>query len=472
MHRFDNFEWNHFFVFRVPNVKILKIGWKNMLFAEFVLRGDWASVLPPGQGLFTNSLGTSFVFSDLVKNELPWLSYGKIRASYGTVTRLIDPYQLSVAYSLNTQTWNGNGLMATPNTFPDKNLKGAVASTKEIGIDLRFLKNRLGLSVTYYHSVDDKAPISAQLSGTSGVTNLLANVGSTRRRGIDMQFSIKPIIAKDFSWDLNATFSKQLENTVTAIAPGVDQLIISGGASFNGINPPITVNAVGKQWGMMYGGGVKRINGQPVIETDPTSPVYGQYVKDPDLVFYGSVLPEYTGGVQNTFTLFKNFTINVNIDYQVGGKFFSLSDMWGSYSGLLARTAVLNDKGIPIRNAVADGGGIKTTGVDENGKPASFYVEAQSYFHSLVENNIFDDYIYDLSFVKLRELSFGYKIPVNKLNVRRFLQSATFSIVARNAWLIYSKTKDFDPAEISSVYGEDGQLPGSRSIGVNLRLGF
>ena len=223
---------------------------------------------------------------------------------------------------------------------------------------------------------------------------------------------------------------------------------------------------------MMYGGGAKMLNGQKVIETDPTSANYGQYIKDQDLVFYGSVLPEYTGGVQNTFTIFKNFLINVNVDYQVGGKFFSLSDMWGSYSGLLARTAVLNDKGVPIRNAVIDGGGVKTVGVDATGKPVSFYVEAQSYFHGLVENNIFNDYIYDLTFVKVRELSFGYRIPVNKLKVGKFLQSATFSIVARNPWLVYAKTKDFDPAEIGSVFGEDGQLPGTRSVGVNLKLGF
>ena len=448
------------------------IGWKNMLFGEFVLRNDWASVLPLGQGLFTKSFGGSFVFSDLVKEQLPWLSFGKMRLSYGTVTRLIAPYQLAVSYALATQSWNGNGLMGTPNTFPDKGLKGATASTTEVGLDLRFIKNRLGVNITYYDSKDTKAPISAQVTGATGVTNLLANVGSTLRRGIDVQFNVKPIIRQNFNWDFNANFSKQLENTVTAIAPGVDQLVFEGGASFSSITPPVTVNAIGKQWGMMLGGGAKRINGQRVIETDATSANYGQYIKDQELVFYGSVLPDYTGGVQNTFTLFKNFIVNVNIDYQVGGKFFSLSDMWGSYSGLLARTAVLNDKGFAVRDAVADGGGVKTSGVDVNGKPVSFYVDAQSYFHGLVENNIFDDYIYDLTFVKVRELSFGYRIPVNKLKIGKFLQNATFSIVSRNPWLVYSKTKDFDPAEISGVYGEDGQLPGTRSVGINLKLGF
>ncbi|MFZ4058472.1 MAG: SusC/RagA family TonB-linked outer membrane protein [Ferruginibacter sp.] len=442
------------------------IGWKNMVFAEFVTRNDWSSTLPVGTSLFSQTYGASFVFSDLIKNSVPWISYGKIRGSYGQVPRFIGAYALSVNYGLGTQTWNGNGLMGTPNSFPDPSLKGALASTTEFGLDLRFLKNRIGLSATYYIGKDEQSPINGQVSGTTGVTSVLGNFGSTRRKGLDFQLNLKPIQTKNLSWEFNATFSKLLENVVTAIAPGVDQLAVSGGSSFNGITPPITVNAVGKQWGLMYGGGVKRINGQPVIDAD------GLYVKDPNLVFFGSVLPDYTGGVQNSFNIFKNFIVNINIDYQVGGKFFSLSDMWGSYSGLLARTAQLNDKGNSIRDAVADGGGIKTTGVDDTGKPVEFYVEAQDYFHSLVERNIFDDYMYDLTFVKLRELSLGYRIPVSKLKVGKFIQNATFSIVARNPWLIYAKTRDFDPSEINSVFGEDGQLPGTRSIGVNLKIGF
>jgi hypothetical protein len=215
----------------------------------------------------------------------------------------------------------------------------------------------------------------------------------------------------------------------------------------------------------MYGGGYKRINGQPVLDGN------GLYVADANTNF-GSVLPKYTGGIQNTFNVFKNFVFNVNIDYQWGGKFFSLSDMWGSYSGLTARTATLNDKGNSIRDAVVDGGGVHVFGVDGTGKPVDYYVEAKDYYHNLVNRNVFDDFLYDLTFVKLRELSVGYKIPVSKLNVGKWIQSATFSVMARNFWLIYAKTKDFDPSEINSVYGEDGQFPGSRGFGVNLKLGF
>jgi len=216
---------------------------------------------------------------------------------------------------------------------------------------------------------------------------------------------------------------------------------------------------------MLVGGGKKYIDGIPVLD-----PVSGSYVKEENKRF-GSVLPDYTGGVQNSI-VYKNFVLNVNIDYQWGGKFFSLSDMWGSYSGLLARTAVLNDKGIPIRDKVVDGGGVHVTGIDESKNKVDMYVEAQDYFHNMVGDNVFDEFVYDLTFVKLREVSLGYRIPVVKIGAAKWLQNATFSVVARNPWLIYAKTKDFDPSEISNVFGENGQFPGTRSLGFNLKLGF
>jgi hypothetical protein len=252
---------------------------------------------------------------------------------------------------------------------------------------------------------------------------------------------------------------------VVSLAPDVSQITLSSGAGFSGITPPFTVHQEGQTWGMLIGGGKTWIDGKPVLDAN------GMYVKSENVKF-GSVLPQYTGGVQNSFT-YKNFVLNVNIDFQYGGKFFSLSDMWGSFSGLTARTAVLNDKGNPIRDPVAEGGGIHMVGVDAGKNPVDMYVEAQDYFHGMVNNNVFDEFIYDLTFVKLRELSLGYRLPVSKwAATNKWLQNATLSLTARNPWLIYRSTKDFDPSEISAVYGENGQFPGTRSLGINLKLGF
>ena len=101
------------------------------------------------------------------------------------------------------------------------------------------------------------------------------------------------------------------------------------------------------------------------------------------------------------------------------------------------------------------------------------YVDAQTYFHQFYNAQIAEPFVHDLTFVKLREVSIGYNIPVKKIgNVSKFVQGARFSVISRNPWLIYSDSKNFDPSEISNIYGEDGQLPGTRSLGVNLSIRF
>jgi hypothetical protein len=267
----------------------------------------------------------------------------------------------------------------------------------------------------------------------------------------------------NLKWELNATWGRLLENKVVKIAEGTDRITIEG---LWGSTGPILVHAEGHEWGQIYGNGIKRVNGQPVLNSS------GFYENDP-AVYYGNVLPKYTGGIQNGFEIYKNFLVNVNIDYQVGGKFFSLSDMWGSYSGLTARTATYNDKGNPIRDPVADGGGMHVSGVDKDGKPVDYYVDAQEYYHNLFNNKTFDEFVYDLTFIKVREVSIGYNLPLSKIgNVSRWMNRATFSLVARNPLLIYAETNDFDPSEISNLSGEAGQFPGSRGFGFNLKVGF
>ena len=111
-------------------------------------------------------------------------------------------------------------------------------------------------------------------------------------------------------------------------------------------------------------------------------------------------------------------------------------------------------------------------GVNAADRPYDVYVDAKTYFSQFSGSNISEKSVYDLTYVKLRELSLGYKLPVERLGIGKYLKNATVSIIARNPWLIYTKTKDFDPSEISNVAGEDGNYPGTRSLGVNIKLGF
>lgn len=448
------------------------IGFRNYLFGEFTLRNDWYSTLPQDNNdVLSKSFGASFVFSDLTKGATPWLSFGKLRASWGEIPQALGTSSTTFgayrfpgfAYAVSPNQWStGNFLMSTPNTLVDSAIRGAVKTQKEVGLELRFLKNRLGLTTTYWDGSEKDMPLEISVNGASGFTRKLINTGLITKKGIDVQFNARPVWMDNIKWDLNATWAKLIENKVVNIHPDVSRIPIEG---VWGTTAPYLVHEEGKNWGQIYGNGAKRINGQPVLDED------GFFVNDPN-VYFGSVLPDYTGGVQNNFQLFKDFTVNINIDYQVGGKFVSLSDMWGSYSGLTARTATINDKGNPIRDAVVDGGGVHVYGVDEEGKPVDYYVEAQDYFHNLYGNKVFDEFVYDLTFVKLREFSVGYNLPVNKIGIGKWANSATLNLVARNPLLIYAKTKDLDPSEISSISGERGNFPGTRGFGFNLRVGF
>ncbi|MFT3981878.1 MAG: SusC/RagA family TonB-linked outer membrane protein [Ferruginibacter sp.] len=445
------------------------VGYKNFAFIEGSFRKDYTSAEPAGKPIDTKSLGASLVFTDLLpKSSI--LSYGKVRASWGQILNPLSAYDLLTSYTTGA-SFNGSATMGEPNTLVDPLLHGAFNDEKEIGLDLRFLKNRIGTSITYWDRTNKDFPVAITTSGASGYTAIRTNAGEIAKKGIDVQLNARVLNLPNLEWDINATWGYLLKNEVVSIAKdGSIQRLVSANGSYGPTttNPlsAWTVSEIGLPWGQLHGTGIERIDGKPVLNED------GTYVSAAD-VNYGSVLPKYTGGVQNSFNVLKNFVVNVNIDYSVGGKFFSLSNFWGDFSGLTARTAALNDKGNSVRDAVEDGGGVHVTGVDASGKAMDMYVDAQTYFHQFYSSKISEKNVYDLTYVKLRELSLGYRLPISRIgNLSKYLQGATFSIIARNPALLYSKTRDFDPSEISGVQGEDGQMPGTRSLGVNLKLNF
>jgi TonB-linked SusC/RagA family outer membrane protein len=451
----------------------LSLGYKNFLYLNGTLRNDWFSTLPKDKNdVLSKSFGASFIFSEFTKEALPWLSLGKIRGSWGEIPQALGSgttfgaYRYpGMAYSVNQYKWGSSFLMTTPDQIVDPNIAGSVTQQKEVGIDLEFLKGKYGIGVTYWDGSEVGFPYALTVNGASGFNSLLTNIGKITKKGIEITLKADILNLPYLKWNAALNYADLIENDVEELSKeyGITQTAALAGAW--GTNIPYQVHTEGKRWGQLFGNGIKRINGQPVLNSD------GSYVREGSQ-YFGSVLPRYTGGLQNSFTVMKNFHVNVNFDYQFGGKFFSLSQMWGSFSGLTARTATVNDKGNPIRDAVADGGGVHVEGVNAEGQPVDYYVEAKTYYQNLYNNYTTDEFIYDLTFIKLRELSVGYTIPVAKLGWNKYINNATVSVVSRNPLLIYAKSKDFDPSEISATYGETGQLPGTRSLGVNLRIGF
>ncbi|MCU0467014.1 MAG: SusC/RagA family TonB-linked outer membrane protein [Arcicella sp.] len=443
------------------------LGYKDMVFLEGSIRNDNSSALPVGKNSYTYpSVGGSFVISELLKDNVPALSFAKLRGSWAQVGSDLDAYLLSLNYTLGTDKFNGNAVMSTPNASVDANIQPSLSSSYEFGIDLKFLKNKYGVSLTYYNEDKINEILNVPVSGASGFTSKLINAGQLSRNGLEISLDATPIQTSNFTWTSSLNFARNTSKIV-ALAEGIESVVARDASgnlangTFSTSSGASTIHQIGLGWGQIRGGGFTYRDGVKVVDES------GLYVQTPSQ-YLGSVLPDFTGGWTNQFS-YKNFTLSANIEFSKGGKYFSLSDSWGTYSGLLEKTAGLNDKGNPLRDPVADGGGVHVVGVTKEGKPVDTYVDAQTYFHQFRGRNIAEEFVHDLDFIKLREVSIGYRIP---LKGTKILQSATVSFVARNPWLIYAKNRNYDPSELSTIYGENGQFPGTRSFGVNVRLTF
>lgn len=448
------------------------INYKDIAILDFSVRNDISSALPKGNNSYTYpSIGGSFIFTKFLQKSLPAISFGKIRASYAQIGSDLPAYQTVQTYALNANQWNGNILTAEPNLQLTSNIKPALSNSYEVGADLRFLKNRLGLTVTYYEQRNKDQIIDVSIPAASGYDRRLINAGRIDRYGVEVTLDGRPVATKDFSWDVTVNYARN-RSRVVELAEGITSIYQAGGSYTSGTGnaayAPGVWNIVGESFGQLRGTGIKKYNGIPVLNAN------GTYVRE-DNVNFGSILPDYTGGVINSFK-YKDFNLSVVIDFAKGGKYYSLSDFWGKVSGLYTATAGVNDKGNPIRDAVADGGGVHVVGVDDDSTKHNVidkYVEAGTYWTQFSNSKINENSVFDLDYVKVRELSFGYKLPLSKMGkFGSAFQNITVTALVRNPLLIYSKNRNIDPSELVGGYGEAGQLPPSRSYGVTLKLGF
>lgn len=441
----------------------VSFGYKDMIYLDGTYRKDWSSALPENSnGYGYPSFGTSFIFSELIENN-SILSFGKLRAGWAQVGNDLGAYELDPAYPLSGKPYDGISLQYTNTDILDPNIKPAINTSLEVGFDTRFLQNRLGLSFTYYkeNRKDEIIPIS--VSRGTGYDSYLTNAGEAEREGVEITFTATPVKSDNFSWDITANFAKNTTKIVSL--PGdLQSLDAPGGNDAFGF--VYVTHELGNDWGQLRGTAIERdADGNPVVQSNGLYSVEtGQYL--------GSVLPDFTGGILNGFT-YKNLSLTASIDFQKGGKFFSLSEMWGSSSGLLESTAGLNDKGNPKRDAVDDGGGTRVIGVTASGQPYDEYIETYDFNTQNYSNRLAEPFIHDASYIKLRDVSLTYNF--SKKLLKNSLSGASISLVGRNLWLLSvakDNTQEWDPSEISGTYGESGQMPGTRSYGVNVKLTF
>lgn len=435
------------------------IGYDNTYFLEGTIRNDWSSTLPVAHNSYIYpSIGGSVVISELLpKNSV--LSFAKIRGSYAQVGTDVNPYNIYQVYTTGNP-FGSNPTQYLPTQLPNADLKPGLSSAYEGGIDLKFFNNRVSLEFTAYKNNNKNQILPLSVPAASGYNSTLINAGLIQTQGFELHIGATPIkTASGFNWDLDINLDRSTSKVVE-LAEGLSNYQL-GGPTWR----TLTVNArVGEQWGILQGRGyVTNDKGEKVIGPD------GHYLSQ-DSKLLGSVLPKFKGGFMNVFT-YKNFSLRANIDFIVGGKFFSTTRMFNAYAGLAAETAGLNELGNPKRDPVSEGGGILLPGVTADGKPNTVRVETQSFY----EDKMFafnEAWIYDQTYVKLREVAFGYNIPKAFLN-NKVIKSAKIQFLVRNPVLLYSAAGGgIDISEAELYWTEGGQLPPVRSFGLNLNLGF
>lgn len=450
------------------------VGFKDMLYLDGTFRRDYDSRLPNGRNNYDYpSLSLSFVFSELV--DLNFLSFGKVRTSYAKVGNEIGLYQTQQTYSLGVP-YDGNPVTSVPNSLIDPNLRAATTSAVEAGIELGFLDNRLRTEFSYYNYDNSNELLNITIPSSSGGSGFLTNSVISYTRGWELSIGGTPVRTQNgFNWDINFNVS-QNEQFIEELGFGLKSFPLANGfrgtSTSGGWGSPQALARAGEEWGVIVGRKFRTdANGNRIVKADGTP----HYDLNKDL---GHILPDFTGGMFNRFT-FKNFELAFTIDYQVGGKFMSISRMFGAYSGLTSETVGNNDKGVPMRNDPAEGGGLTFGGVYEDGTPNTTYLAVDSYWKSLFA--LHEQWMYDATFVKMREFRVGYMFPATLLESTGFIRGASIAFVANNPFLLYSKVDGIDPSEISGdtidarnngAWVESGNLPGTRSFGFDVRLKF
>ena len=325
------------------------------------------------------------------------------------------------------------------------------------------LKNRLSFDISLYQSNATNQIFSVPQSTSTGFAFSQINAGEMQNKGIEVSLFGSPVKTKDFEWQVGVNWSKN-KNEVVSLNQGRDNLQL---ASWQG---GVTLNAtVGEAYGTMRGTDyVYDANGNKTVDAD------GHYLTASNKVI-GNIQADWIGGVSNRIT-YKDFSLNFLIDMKKGGSVFSLDQSYGQYTGLTRETAGLNDLGNPIRNSLADGGGIIFDGVYEDGTPNTTRVDADyvgAGFGVEVQPN--KKFVYDASYVKLREVGLTYNLPTKFLD-KTTMKTVSFSLLGNNLWIINKNLPDADPEAGTSsgnIQGfQSGVMPTTKVYSFNVKATF
>lgn len=443
----------------------ITVGYRDFLTLDATGRVDRASTLPKANNTyFYPSVSASFVFSKFLPTAT-WLSLGKLRMNYAEVGNNAPFGSLFDVYDKPTP-FGGTTLFSLPLRKNNPDLKPEKTKSKEAGLEMAFLKNRLGFDVSYYStkSIDQIFPVA--VSTATGYSSKFVNAGTIQNKGIELSIYATPVKTSSFNWTANVNWSRN-RNKVLELYQGSQNLQINP----LGLQGGVSINAtLGQPYGTIQGKTWERhANGEKLVGAN------GRYVITATTNnVIGNINPDWIGGIYNTVK-YKNFSFGFLVDVRQGGDVFSLDMYYGLATGILPESAGLNDLGNPSRNSIAQGGGIVVPGVTADGKANTKRVENVygTYGYSY---NPTEAFVYDASYVKLREANLTYAFPQSLVKKIPAFKGAEFSVIGRNLWIIHKNLPYADPEEnitSGNTQGyQSGAFPTTRTIGVNLKLKF
>jgi TonB-linked SusC/RagA family outer membrane protein len=443
---------------------MVSLGFKNFVYLEATGRNDWASTLPEGENsYFYPAVSLSFLLTELNGlNDLSWLTLLKLRGNYAQVANAAPAYALQSTYTQNT-SWGDLALFSVNSTMQNPELKNESTEGFEVGLEARLFNNRLGVDVAYYsnNSFDQLLPVL--VSPFTGVTRKWVNGGQIENKGWEISLTGTPIESRDFRWDIGLNWW-QNRSEVIKLFEGVDNLLIYSAWD-------VSINAtVGEPYGTIRGTDFIYTNGKKTVDEN------GYYMRTATDTVIGNIQPDWNMGIPTTFS-WRGLSLYLLVDIQKGGDIYSVSTKYGQATGLYAETAGENDRGVEMRDPVDEGGGYKfPETVFEDGTPNDIYVPAYRWGRAFYYNNSpTARYVFDASYVKLRELSISYSLP-SKLFENSIIKQVRFALVGRNLWIISKNVDHFDPeAQLTSGNQqgiETGSYPTVRTFGFNFTLGF
>lgn len=450
----------------------IRMDWKNIIYMNLTGRNDWSSTLPVQNNSFfypTASLGLEFTELFGLTNS-KWLSYGKIRSSYGQVGN--DPGLYLTANYFNQASADGDNLLPA-NDFPafgvnsfersnvlgNADLKAEKTTTFEIGGDLKFLLGRVNLDFTYYKATTSDLIVNAEISAASGFTTAPVNAGEIVNEGVEMMLNVVPVKKESFRWDIDLNFTK-FENTVTELPEGIDQISLITWSTFS------SLILEGQPYGVMVGTAYQRDDQNRIIIGADGWPLVNT-----EQIIVGDPNPDWIAGLRNSL-IYKNFRISALLDVRKGG------DIWNGTMGMMNYLGVGEESGSDrevtgyIYEGVTETGEINTTPVDfANPANGATGIKWRKYGTlGLAENQVEDG-----SWIRLREVSLSCNLPP-----RWFTESSingiSLSVSARNLWLL-TRYSGVDPetnlqGDSNSTGWDYFNLPNTKGVMATLSLTF